>query len=265
MPIAGARVRAAIAWKGLSVNAAATRMRVSQQTLDSIVREKTERCYQSLRDKLAALFGLPAPWLGGETATLPTLTPWLPPPDLGYTPPFWVDENLQRFPTTGDITPGAVLPPRYQLAAYELWTEVSRAWHQDVERGNADAKAALAQVAVGRWTERPWDRAQMLVTRLVSAFWWRRFFLVPPPVPAPIDPARFTDTEWRALNEGMMLQNQRRAAEELAAADALAAAATGALTTTLGPWFRGERDLAYDRLVAVLEWAASGFGVQLSS
>jgi len=36
--IDGARVRAAIEWKGLSVNGAAGRMNVSQQTLDSIVR-----------------------------------------------------------------------------------------------------------------------------------------------------------------------------------------------------------------------------------
>src|SRR2546430_12743731 len=39
--IDGARVRAAIEWKGLSVNAAAGRIKVSQQTLDSIDRKST--------------------------------------------------------------------------------------------------------------------------------------------------------------------------------------------------------------------------------
>ena len=53
--IDGARVRAAIEWKGLSVNGAAARMNVSQQTLDSIVRATTKRCYKSLRESLAGL------------------------------------------------------------------------------------------------------------------------------------------------------------------------------------------------------------------
>src|SRR2546426_4603228 len=76
--IDGARVRAAIDWKGLSVNRAAGRIKVSQQTLDSIVRGQTKRCYESLRERLAKLLELPAPWLGGETGLLPSLTTWLP-------------------------------------------------------------------------------------------------------------------------------------------------------------------------------------------
>src|SRR5690348_1514574 len=93
--IVGARVRAAIEWKGLSVNGAARRIGVSQQTLDSIVRGKTKRCYESLRERLAKLLALPAAWLGGETDLLPALTPWLPLPELGYQPPLWVDENMR--------------------------------------------------------------------------------------------------------------------------------------------------------------------------
>src|SRR2546430_17162249 len=80
--IDGARVRAAIEWKGLSVNGAAGRIDVSQQTLDSIVRGKTKRCYKGLRESLARLLDLPAAWLGGETDLLPSLTTWLPYPRL---------------------------------------------------------------------------------------------------------------------------------------------------------------------------------------
>ena len=257
VPIKGARVRAAITWKGLSVNAAAKQIKVSQQTLDSIVRQKTLRCYQSLRDRLATLLGLPAGWLGGESATLPSLTPFSPPPDLGYTPPLWVDENLMV------RRPGeeGTLPPRYQLAAHDLWRQVAAAWRRDIDRGNTHATEALARLGTGSWNGRPWDRAQLLVTRWVSAFWWRRLFLLRLPSPAPVDPERFSDAEWRALGEGMMLQNQRRLAEEHAAADELAAHATTALCVVLRPWFQGERDLAYDRFLAALEWAARGEAV----
>src|SRR5439155_14234673 len=115
--IDGARVRAAIEWKGLSVNGAAGHMKISQQTLDSIVRGQTKRCYQSLRDRLSVLLDLPAPWLGGESDLLPSLTPWLPYPELKGRPPRVVDENLSvhRLPADGDVTQRSTLPPRYQL------------------------------------------------------------------------------------------------------------------------------------------------------
>src|SRR2546429_8141967 len=115
--IDGARVRAAIEWKGMSVNAAAGRIKVSQQTLDSIVREKTKRCYRSLRDRLAASLDLPATWLGGESDLVPSLTPWLPYPELKHRPPRVVDENLMvhRLPADGEGTERSTLPPRYQL------------------------------------------------------------------------------------------------------------------------------------------------------
>ncbi len=255
VPIDGARVRAAIEWKGLSVNGAAGRMKVSQRTLDSIVRGKTKRCYQSLRENLVKLLELPAAWLGGETDLLPSLTSWLPYPELGYKPPLWVDENLRiiRPPAEGGLPQRTTLPPRYQLAAHELCKKITDAWKRDIEQGKRDAKAALSQLAVGQWKENPWDRAMMLATRLVSAFWWRRLFLKPGALPAPVDPTKFTDAEWRALGEG-------QPAQDLAADDQFAVAAASALATTLRPWFAGERELNYESFVGVLEWASSGFG-----
>lgn len=259
VPIDGARVRAAIDWKGLSVNGAAAQLRIKQQTLDSIVRSQTKRCYASLRDKLARLVGLPAAWLGGETDRLPSLTPWLPPPGLGYQPPLWVDENLRlvRPPREGEA---AALPPRYQLVAYELCGQIATAWRRDIDRGNRKAKAALSRLGTGEWKKNPWDRAMVLVTRFVSAFWWRRLFLDPLPLPQAVDPDRFTDAEWEALSKKMIRQNRERAASQLAAYDRFAVAAASALATTLEPWFSGEQELNYERFVAALEWASRGFG-----
>ncbi len=78
----------------------------------------------------------------------------------------------------------------------------------------------------------------MLVTRLVSAFWWRRLFLAPPAPPLPKE----DDVD-----------------------DEFAAAAASALAATLQPWFAGKRKLSYKNFVAALEWASSGFGKQPSS
>jgi hypothetical protein len=235
--IDGARVRAAIEWKGMSVNGAAARIKVSQQTLDSIVRGKTKRCYESLRDALAKLVDLPAAWLGGETDLVPSLTAWLPYPELGYQPPLWVDENMRiiRPPAESNLTERTTLPPRYQLAAYELCKTITDAWKRDIEQSKRGAKAALSQLAVGRWKKNPWDRAMMLITRLVSAFWWRRLFLGQPALSRPEDDDEF------------------------------AVAAAAALSTTLQPWLSGKRELDYESFVAVLEWASSGFGKNPSS
>ena len=240
MAINGERVRAAIEWKGMSVNGAAGRLKVSQQTLDSIVRGKTKRCYESLRASLAKLLGLPAAWLGGETDLLPSLTSWLPYPELGYQPPLWVDENMRitRPPSEGDLTLRTTLPPRYQLAAHEISQQIAKAWKRDIERGNREAKAALSRLAEGRWKKNPWERAMMLVTRLVSAFWWRRLFLAPQALPV---------------------------REEGDVDDEFAAAAASALAATLQPWFAGKRELSYKNFVPALEWASSGFGKQPSS
>ncbi len=259
VPIVGARVRAAIEWKGLSVNRTAGLIKVSQQTLDSIVRGKTKRCYEALREKLATLLALPAAWLGGEIDLLPALTPWLPLPELGYQPPLWVDENMRivRPPVAGDLTQRTTLPPGYQVAAHDLCTKIVEAWKRDIDRGNSEARAALSRLAVGRWKDNTWKRATMLVTRLVSAFWWRGLFLKPPALPSSVDPSQFTDAEWRALGEKMMIQNQRRAAEELETDDEFAVAAASALSTTLRSWFAGERELNYESFIAVLEWASS--------
>ena len=232
------------------------------QTLDSIVRGQTKRCYESLRERLAKLLELPAAWLGGETDLLPSLTTWLPDPRLGYDPPLWVDEKMRsiRPPAESDLTQRTTLPPRYQLAAHALGKEVVEAWKRDVRHGNKDAERAQSGLAVGEWKKRPWDRVMMLVARLVSAFWWRRSFLKPPALPPVVDPKGFTDAEWRALGEKMMAANQRRSAELLEADDEFAAAAASALTTALRPWLVGEQELNYKGFVDVLEWASSGFG-----
>lgn len=243
VPIDGARVRAAIAWKGLSVNAAAGCMGVSQRTLDSIVRRKTKRCYESLRHNLARLVGRPATWLGGETDLQPALTPWLPLPELGYQPPLWVDENMRiiRPPAGGDLTQRTSLPPRYQLAAHDLSSAIINAWKRDVEdRNDSEAKSAISRLAIGRWSNNPWDRVAMLVTRLISAFWWRRAFLKaglrpglrPGLIPGAVDSAE----------------------------DDFAVAAASALTTLLKPWLSGREELDYEWFVDLLEWASAGFG-----
>lgn len=235
--IDGARVRAAVEWKGLSVNGAAGRLNVSQQTLDSIVRGKTKRCYESLRRNLAKLLDLPAAWLGGETDLLPSLTTWLPYPELGYQPPLWVDENMRiiRPSPEGDLSQRTTLPPRYQLAANEICQQVAKAWKRDIDRGNRKAHAALSRFAEGRWKKNPLERAMMLLTRLLSAFWWRRLFLGPPAFPQPEGDDEFT------------------------------VAAASALATTLGPWFTDKRELDYEGFVGALEWASAGFGKNPSS
>ena len=264
VPIVGARVRAAIEWKGLSVNRTAGLIKVSQQTLDSIVRGKTKRCYRSLRDRLAALLDLPATWLGGESDLVPSLTPWLPYPEVRNRPPRVVDENVRvhGLPADGEVTERSTLPPRYQLAAHKLAKEISRAWKRDIDRGNREAKAALSRLSVGQWKGREWDRAMMLITRLLSAFWWRRLFLKPPPLPEAIDPNRqYTDAEWFALGEKMTRQNQQRIAERLEAADQIAANLATALAAAMRPWFENKRELSYRRFMTTLEWASSGFGV----
>lgn len=100
----------------------------------------------------------------------------------------------------------------------------------------------------------------MLMTRLISGFWWRRLFLKGTALPAAVDPKQFTDAEWRALSEKMMTENQRKTAEQLEANDQFAAAAARALSTVLRPWFAGVQELDYEVLIGVLEWASAGFG-----
>lgn len=246
VPIDGARVRASIAWKGLSVNAAAARMRMSQQTLDSIVRGKTKRCYASLREQLASLVSRPARWLGGETDLQPALTPWLPLPELGYEPPLWVDENMRviRPPESGALTQRTSLPPRYQLAAHDLSKEIISAWKRDIDGKNSEAKRAISWVAIGRWKSNPWDRVAMLITRLISAFWWRRSFLK------------------GTLNGGLNPDQKAGTAES--ADDEFAVSAASALTTLLKPWLSGREELDYEWFADLLEWASAGFGKQPS-
>lgn len=232
VPIDGRRVRAAIEWRGLSVNATAHQLKVSQQTLDSIVREKTKRCYTTLRNQLAGLLGRPAEWLGGEQPLQPALTSWLPPPELGYTPPLWVDENMRivRPSAEGGYTQAPQLPPRYQLAAHDLSEQITKAWKRDIGRHSAEAEKAIARLAVGRWKKTPWDRVAMLVARLLSNFWWRRGFLANPKV------------------------------SDQSADDEFAVSAASAFAAILDPWFKGQQEVDYHWLARVLEWASAGFG-----
>jgi hypothetical protein len=232
VPIDGARVRAAIEWKALSINATAGKLKVSQQTLDSIVRGKTKRCYRSLRDQLAELLGRPVEWLGGETDLQPALTSWLPLPELGYEPPLWVDENMRiiRPSAGGGYAHATELPPRYQLAAHDLSTQIIKAWKRDISHKNTEADAAIRRLTVGRWKKNPWDRVTMLISRLISVFWWRRAFLKNPKV---------SDQE---------------------ADDEFAVSAASALDTILEPWIEGKQDVDYQWLGNVLEWVSAGFG-----
>src|SRR6266545_384837 len=261
VPIDGGRVRAAITWKDLSVNAAAARIGVSQRTLDSIVRRKTKRCYHSLRAMLARLTGRPAAWLGGETDLQPALTPWLPLPELGYQPPLWVDENMRivRPTAEGDLTQRGSLPPRYQLAAHDLSADILKAWRRDIDRKNPDAETAIGRMAVGRWKKNPWDRAATLLTRLISAFWWRRALLNPRELPGGVDPQTLSEDEWKALGRKARREVEQMAAEQLTADDEFAASAAEALTTVLRPWLTGDRELNYKTFADLLEWASAGF------
>jgi hypothetical protein len=79
----------------------------------------------------------------------------------------------------------------------------------------------------------------MLVTRLISAFWWRRGFLK------------------GALNSGLNASLKAGTAES--ADDDFAVAAASALTTLLQPWLSGKQQLNYESFVDLLEWASAGF------
>ena len=165
--IDGARVRAAIEWKGMSVNGAAGRIDVSQQTLDSIVRGKTKRCYKGLRESLAGLLDLPAGWLGGETDLLPSLTSWLPYPELGYQPPLWVDENMRiiRPPAKGGLPQRTTLPPRYQLAAHEICQQ--EGWKLELAGfDETHTHLVLSWTGYFRWEEADRRLKNLLVLKL---------------------------------------------------------------------------------------------------
>ena len=162
----------------------------------------------------------------------PALTSWLPLPELGYTPPLWVDENMRivRPSPEGDYAQAAALPPRYQLAAHDMSTGIIKAWKRDIDRNSSDAKAAVARLAVGRWKKNPWERVTMLIARLISSFWWRRAFL----------------------------KNSK--VSDQTADDEFAVSTACALTAILEPWFKGQQELDYHWLADVLEWASAGFG-----
>jgi hypothetical protein len=129
----------------------------------------------------------------------------------------------------GGYTHATELPPRYQLAAHDLSTHVIKAWKRDINQQNMEADAAITRLAVGRWKQNPWDRVAMLISRLISVFWWRRAFLKNPKV------------------------------SDQTADDEFAVSAASALDTILKPWIKGKKDLDYQWLGNVLA-LASAFG-----
>ena len=253
VPISGAHVAAALERKGLSVNRAAATLEVRQQTLDTIVRNRTRRCYRSLRDRLGALVDVPGEWLGAESQLLPSLASW------------WADRQADRIflAQLGPIVwEPWIPPPRHQLAAQALGASITQAWKRDIQKENKDAVSALAQLAEGKWKDRPWDRLMMHVTQLLTADWWRRALLEPSPFIITFDPPGLSEAEQSALSEGIAAQNQRRWAEGWEAADRFAAHAGAAWTVVLGPWLSGDQRVNYAALVGALMGAA-GMGPHL--
>ena len=247
--ISGEHVAAALESKKLSVNGAAKTLGVRQQTLDTIVRGRTRRCYQSLREKLGALVDVPGEWLGAETQLLPSLASW------------WPDRQADRMFLTQIYGPIVwepwIPPPRHQLAAHALGTSIIQAWKRDIEKDNKDATAALVRFADGQWKDRPWERVMMNVTQLLTADWWRRGLLEPTPFIFMFGPSGLNEGQWSALNEGITAQNQRRWAEGWEAGDKFAVHAAAAWTVVLAPWFAEDRSASYSNLVATLMGAAA--------
>jgi hypothetical protein len=254
VPISGEHVAAALESKNLSVNRAATTVGVRQQTLDTIVRGRTKRCYQSLREKLGKLVDVPAAWLGAEVQLLPSLQSW------------WADRQADRTFLTQLYGPMVwepwIPPPRHQLAAQALGSSIIQAWKRDLEKDNREAAAALALLADGKWKDRPWDRVMMHVTQILTADWWRRALLEPLPFVIVAGPVGLSDGERSAFKEGIDAQNERRWAEGWDAADKFAAPAAAAWTVALAPWFAGDQKANYTALVGALIGAA-GIGPHL--
>jgi hypothetical protein len=143
--IDGARVAAALRWKGLTANDAVKRInaraeaeaaevgidarlaKMSQQALSDIVNEKVARCHRGRRDALARLIGPPvtSSYLGGEVELrLPPLR--YPPSGRWRKAELSMDSN-GRHPGDGE----APLPPRYELEAYRLSRLLTNALDQE--------------------------------------------------------------------------------------------------------------------------------------
>lgn len=65
VPISGERMRAALQHSGVTLPELVRRLGDRRQTLDYIVRGKTDRCRRSRRTAIAKALGVPAEWLGG--------------------------------------------------------------------------------------------------------------------------------------------------------------------------------------------------------
>jgi hypothetical protein len=65
------RLRAALAYTGLTVSELAARVGDRQQTIDVLARGKVKRCRRGRRERLERELRLPSGWLGGEESKLP--------------------------------------------------------------------------------------------------------------------------------------------------------------------------------------------------
>lgn len=266
VPIKGEIVKAGIVVNGLTVSGAAKRISVDQHTLDAIVNGRTKQCYAGLRNNLGSLLKLPPEFLGGETQLIPDITPWLPPPGLSFGLGVVADENLFRpqVEQKDGKTYREGLPPRHQIAAHHLTESIVAAWKRDIASGNADAQEALRFLEGETWSGRAWDLVAMLVHRLASAFWWRRFFLRPGPLPDTVDPVAWknmTDDEWEQMGRRQRTDNAVSMRESVDAAERVAVSAAEALRAVLHPWIDGKATLHYCRLARTLEWVRGGFGI----
>jgi hypothetical protein len=254
VPISGEHIAAALESKNFSVNRAATSVGIRQQTLDTIVRGRTRRCYQSLREKLGRLVDVPAEWLGAEIQLLPSLESW------------WADRQADRIFLVQLHGPMVweplIPPPRHQLAAQALCSSITQAWKRDLEKGDKEAATALKRLADGKWKDRPWDRVMMQVAQILTADWWRRALLEPLPLIIVAGPVGLSDGERSAFKEGIDAQNERRWAEGWEAAGQFAAHAAAAWTVALTPWLTGDQRANYSGLVGALLGAA-GMGPHL--
>lgn len=122
-------LRAAVAWRGVSVAALAKRIGEGQQTIDLLVRGVHNRTRRARRDKLAKALGVTSEWLGGEAPL-----PFVPFPDFDDLDGEAAMELLKP-PGAPTRLPSDV-PARQQLAANDFARACEQACRRDF--GNAD-------------------------------------------------------------------------------------------------------------------------------
>jgi hypothetical protein len=220
VPVRGNRVRAALAWRGLSNREAAARLKkrgvdLTAQGLDYITAGETRRCRRSVRSELARLCGPPitAAYLGGEeNLDLPPLplsryalkVPSAPADMLGSKVPGHPEPiNPQRVRQSPAVSP----PPRYELEAIRLAKLIAKAWERDREK-EEEVPNVLNEVRF-----------------LLSLPFWRKWIYEMGDLGA-----EFPSLKTRALElESIETES-----------DAFAAALARALTILLRPWLQGK-------------------------